>query len=101
CAALARLLCPRAEFAPAAAGLALAWAAAAAGTAALALGNAASFGAALAAFWGGIGLRALLFVFLAALCFAQAGAVPALLAYAGGTAAALLALESRWLLRTR
>ncbi|MDE2314433.1 MAG: hypothetical protein KGL04_09705, partial [Elusimicrobia bacterium] len=38
CAALARLLCPRAEFAPAAAGLALAWAAAAAGTAALALG---------------------------------------------------------------
>ncbi|MDE2312595.1 MAG: hypothetical protein KGL04_00285, partial [Elusimicrobia bacterium] len=92
---------PRADFAPVAAGLGLAWAAAAAGTAALALGNAASFNAALAAFWTGIGLRALLFVFLAALCFAQAGAVPALLAYAGGTAAALLALESRWLLRTR
>jgi len=101
CAAVARLLCPRQDFFAAAAGLGLAWAAAAAGVAALSAASKISFSASLAAFWAGIGLRALVFVALAALCALRPGGaeLAALVAYAVGVGAALLFLEFRWMAR--
>jgi len=99
CAAAARLVCPAADFPAALLGLGLAWAAAAAGVAALSAASKISFSASLAAFWAGIGLRALVFLALAALCWRRPGAaaLSALVAYAVGVGAALLFLESRWI----